>query len=167
MRFGPPLSARTEGEKGKADGRSESRGRPQSTSDTNGRPRTNAPVPQCAKKDYRSNLRRDLLDDVKKPKSKALKVNLLNCKYDVVKGVSSELHFEEVEEEGDQWDLYWTDLSVSMERVARLKPFQCINHFPGMMEICRKATLARNLKKMRQMFPKDFTFFPEVSKHAT
>ena len=48
--------------------------------------------------------------------------------------------WEQVEEESDQWDLYWTDLSVSMERVARLEPFQCINHFPGMMEICRKVS---------------------------
>jgi len=96
-----------------------------------------------------------------KKQNKTLKVNLINCKYEIVRKVTTEmLEFEEVSQDGDVWDLYWTDLSVSTERVARMLPFQCINHFPGMMEICRKATLARNLKTMRRMHPKDYAFFP-------
>ena len=33
--------------------------------------------------------------------------------------------------------LQWNDSYVSSERVAELKPYQRINHFPGMGEICR------------------------------
>ena len=34
--------------------------------------------------------------------------------------------------------LQWNDSYVSSERVAELKPYQRINHFPGMGEICRQ-----------------------------
>ena len=43
-----------------------------------------------------------------------------------------------MKDENEVWDLYWTDLSVSVERVSKMHPFQCINHFPGMLDICRK-----------------------------
>ena len=58
------------------------------------------------------------------------------------------------------WDLYWTDLSVSEARVSKMKPFQRINHFPGMMEICRKAALSRNLKRMQTRCPAQYSFAP-------
>ena len=41
--------------------------------------------------------------------------------------------------------LYWTDTSVSIERIMKLKSTQKINHFTGMLEICRKKALAKNL----------------------
>lgn len=44
----------------------------------------------------------------------------------------------QVKDETEVWDLYWTDLSVSVERVSKMLPFQRINHFPGMLDICRK-----------------------------
>uniref|UniRef100_A0A4X1UMZ9 Tubulin tyrosine ligase like 6 n=1 Tax=Sus scrofa TaxID=9823 RepID=A0A4X1UMZ9_PIG len=64
--------------------------------------------------------------------------------------------------EGDDWTLYWTDYSVSLERVMEMKSYQKINHFPGMAEICRKDLLARNMSRMFKMFPKDFHFFPRT-----
>jgi hypothetical protein len=59
-----------------------------------------------------------------------LRVCLLNCKYDIVKRVCASLGFSEVRGEDEQWDLYWTDLSVAAERVARLHPFQVRAPFP-------------------------------------
>lgn len=42
------------------------------------------------------------------------------------------------------------------------KPYQRINHFPGMHEICRKDRLARNLARLSRLFPKDANFFPRT-----
>ena len=43
--------------------------------------------------------------------------------------------------------LIWNDSFVSTDRISDLKPYQRINHFPGMGEICRKDCLARNMLK--------------------
>ncbi|XP_057355503.1 tubulin polyglutamylase TTLL6 [Manis pentadactyla] len=64
--------------------------------------------------------------------------------------------------ENEDWTLFWTDYSVSLERVMEMKSYQKINHFPGMSEICRKDLLARNMGRMLKMFPKDFHFFPRT-----
>ena len=44
-------------------------------------------------------------------------------------------------------NVYWVDGGVPTERYLELKPYQRINHFPGMGEICRKDSLVRNMKK--------------------
>eukprot|EP00075_Anas_platyrhynchos_P033210 XP_027322463.1 tubulin polyglutamylase TTLL6 isoform X1 [Anas platyrhynchos] len=43
-----------------------------------------------------------------------------------------------------------------------MKRFQKINHFPGMIEICRKNLLARNLNRMLRLFPKEYHIFPRT-----
>ena len=43
--------------------------------------------------------------------------------------------------------LMWNDAFVSTDRISELKPYQRINHYPGMGEICRKDCLARNMSK--------------------
>nr|XP_039251875.1 tubulin polyglutamylase ttll6-like [Styela clava] len=68
---------------------------------------------------------------------------------------------KEVPEDGEDWTVYWTDYSVSLERVMEMKRFQKINHFPGMNEICRKDLLARNLNRLYKLFPKDYCLFPK------
>uniref|UniRef100_A0A4W4FII2 Tubulin tyrosine ligase-like family, member 6 n=1 Tax=Electrophorus electricus TaxID=8005 RepID=A0A4W4FII2_ELEEL len=62
--------------------------------------------------------------------------------------------------EGEDWTLFWTDFSVSLDRVMDMKRYQKINHFPGMNEICRKDLLARNMNRMLKLFPKDYHIFP-------
>lgn len=44
----------------------------------------------------------------------------------------------------------------------QLAPFQKINHFPGMTEICRKDLLARNLNRMQKLYPTEYSFFPRT-----
>ncbi|XP_067101264.1 tubulin polyglutamylase ttll6 [Osmerus mordax] len=64
--------------------------------------------------------------------------------------------------EGEDWTLYWTDCSVSLDRVMDMKRYQKINHFPGMSEICRKDLLARNMNRMLKLFPKEYNIFPRT-----
>ena len=64
--------------------------------------------------------------------------------------------------DAEEWTLYWTDTSVLLERVMDMKRYQKINHFPGMLEICRKDLLARNMTRMFKLFPKDYNCFPRT-----
>ncbi|XP_049491845.1 tubulin polyglutamylase TTLL6 isoform X1 [Panthera uncia] len=97
----------------------------------------------------------------KKRKKKRLVINLSTCRYESVRRAAQRYGLREGGETND-WTLYWTDYSVSLERVMEMKSYQKINHFPGMSEICRKDLLARNMSRMLKMFPKDFLFFPRT-----
>ncbi|CAH8848174.1 unnamed protein product [Trichobilharzia szidati] len=77
-----------------------------------------------------------------------------------VRRVLKRYGFRETEDDED-WCLYWTDYSVNIDRVLVMKQWQKINHFPGMSEICRKDSLARNLNRMVRLFPKDYNIFPK------
>ncbi|KAM9837877.1 tubulin polyglutamylase ttll6 [Aulostomus maculatus] len=88
-------------------------------------------------------------------------INLLSCKYESVRRAARRFGLREVTE-GEDWTLLWTDCSVSLDRVKDMKPYQKINHFPGMIEICRKDLLARNMNRMRKLFPKDYNIFPQT-----
>ncbi|XP_020567845.1 tubulin polyglutamylase TTLL6 isoform X2 [Oryzias latipes] len=98
----------------------------------------------------------------KKRKGKRrLWINLTNCKYESVRRAARRLGLREAKEDED-WTLLWTDCSVSLDRVKDMKCYQKINHFPGMNEICRKDSLARNLNRMLKLFPKDYNIFPKT-----
>ncbi|KAJ6662831.1 hypothetical protein lerEdw1_011035 [Lerista edwardsae] len=97
----------------------------------------------------------------KKKKKHRLSINLTNCKYESVRRAARRCGLKEVGED-EEWTVYWTDCSVSLERVMEMKRFQKINHFPGMAEICRKDLLARNLNRMLKLFPKEYSIFPRT-----
>lgn len=97
---------------------------------------------------------------IKKQKN-VISVCLTNCRYEVVKKVVEKFQYKEVSEV-ENWNLYWTDLSITVERCKEMKRYQKINHFPGMLEICRKDLLARNLNRMLRLFPKEYSFFPRT-----
>lgn len=42
----------------------------------------------------------------------------------------------------------------------KMKPFQRINHFPGMYNLSRKSNMCIHLKVLRKAFPKKFMFYP-------
>ncbi|XP_053128389.1 tubulin polyglutamylase TTLL13 isoform X2 [Hemicordylus capensis] len=90
-----------------------------------------------------------------------LSINLTSCKYESVRRAARCCGLKEVGED-EEWTVYWTDCSVSLERVMEMKRFQKINHFPGMAEICRKDLLARNLNRMLKLFPKEYSIFPRT-----
>uniref|UniRef100_A0A673TYG5 Uncharacterized protein n=1 Tax=Suricata suricatta TaxID=37032 RepID=A0A673TYG5_SURSU len=94
-------------------------------------------------------------------KRRPLAINLTNCKYESVRRAAQMCGLKEAGED-EEWTLYWTDCSVSLERVMDMKRFQKINHFPGMTEICRKDLLARNLNRMQKLYPTDYNIFPRT-----
>lgn len=81
-----------------------------------------------------------------------LLVNLSNTKYFVIKFVfkslfNFKLSFKNQDPDqmdsnnydigpgsssNDDWDIFWTDGGVLPERIAKMKPYQKVNHFPGM-----------------------------------
>jgi len=97
---------------------------------------------------------------------KKLRADLSACKYEAVREAMEQLGWEilapadEGEVADDSWNIYWTDVSVSQERVTRLRPLQRINHFPGMLELARKAGTARNLNRMLERYPNEYKIFP-------
>ncbi|XP_015728848.1 tubulin polyglutamylase TTLL6 isoform X2 [Coturnix japonica] len=97
----------------------------------------------------------------KRKKCSAPSINLTSCRYESVRRAALCCGLKEVGENED-WTVYWTDNSVSLERVMEMKRFQKINHFPGMIEICRKDLLARNLNRMLKLFPKEYNIFPRT-----
>ncbi|XP_045429435.1 tubulin polyglutamylase TTLL13P isoform X2 [Pipistrellus kuhlii] len=92
---------------------------------------------------------------------RALAINLTNCRYESVRRAAQMCGLREAGED-EEWNVYWTDCSVSLERVMDMKRFQKINHFPGMTEICRKDLLARNLKRMQKIYPREYNIFPRT-----
>ncbi|KAF6199972.1 hypothetical protein GE061_006270 [Apolygus lucorum] len=119
----------------------------------------------------------DELDDVnhrvnmisrKRPRRKrklinprATKICTSTCRYNLVRSTARKYGMMDVPE-WQEWHVYWTDVFPSLERCRCMKRYQRINHFPGMLEICRKDTLARNLHYMLKQFPKDYNFFPRT-----
>ncbi|KAB1257291.1 Tubulin polyglutamylase TTLL13 [Camelus dromedarius] len=97
----------------------------------------------------------------KRRKHRPLAINLTNCKYESVRRAAQMCGLKEVGED-EEWTVYWTDCSVSLERVMDMKRFQKINHFPGMTEICRKDLLARNLNRMQKLYPTEYNIFPRT-----
>lgn len=99
--------------------------------------------------------------NTKNKKRTAITVNLANTRYDVVKRVTEALNYK-VSLENDDHFIIWSDSTINTEKCAELKPYQRINHFPGMGEIARKDCLARNLQKMQKCYPEEYDFFPKT-----
>lgn len=90
--------------------------------------------------------------------------NVGDTQYDVVKHVAKKKLGWYLNEDfqDDEWDLEWTDNAVSPEKLGKMRPYQKINHFPGMYGICKKNYLAWNLNRMAKLFPNDYNFYPKT-----
>ena len=114
-----------------------------------------APPPQQVASSSCSTVKR------RKKKPYPVAINLANCKYEVVRDVVRSLHWVEVGDD-DAWEVYWTDTSITVERILRLHKCQKVNRFVGMLEICRKKPLAKNMNRMAKHFPGgDYGFVPK------
>jgi tubulin polyglutamylase TTLL6/13 len=51
---------------------------------------------------------------------------------------------------------------MSLERYARLLPYQKVNHFLAMSTLSCKRSLGQNLYRMKSVFEEDYGFFPET-----
>ena len=96
-------------------------------------------------------------------KSKVV-LNVSDTKYAVVKYVGKRLFNWRLSYKHDDldWDVLWSDNAVDPERLAKMKPYQKINHFPGMYALARKNHLARNLTRLRRLHPTHYDFFPKT-----
>ncbi|KAJ1562624.1 Tubulin polyglutamylase ttll6, partial [Cladochytrium tenue] len=89
-------------------------------------------------------------------------VNTESCRYEVVRACCRRLGMRVVDGSSTPWGVMWLDTGVSVQRVLALEPYQRINHFPGMHEICRKDCLARNLGLLARALPSEYDFFPRT-----
>ncbi|XP_069795454.1 tubulin polyglutamylase TTLL7 isoform X2 [Narcine bancroftii] len=99
---------------------------------------------------------------MKKKKKGAITANFSGTKYQIVRLTILEAGFTRAREEDDTANLIWNDAAVQQERIADLRNYQRINHFPGMGEICRKDCLARNMAKMMKGQSQEYCFTPRT-----
>uniref|UniRef100_A0A8D0ARN2 Tubulin tyrosine ligase-like family, member 7 n=1 Tax=Sander lucioperca TaxID=283035 RepID=A0A8D0ARN2_SANLU len=76
--------------------------------------------------------------------------------------VIKEVDYIKTREDDETANLIWNDSAVQHEKIAELRNYQRINHFPGMGEICRKDCLARNMSKMIKCQPQEYSFIPKT-----
>lgn len=87
----------------------------------------------------------------------------LESKYDLMYEVCASFpNWKEAPAANSDFDLLWSDQSISADRLMTLKPWQKMNHFVGMSSITRKNNLGRNLLRMRKQFPTEYKFFPDT-----
>lgn len=86
----------------------------------------------------------------------------LDTKYQVVRFVGKKLLNWQLTKNEKAWEVMWVDSTVPPELLASMKPYQRVNHFPGMYAIARKSNLCMNLNKLRNRFPEDFNFYPKT-----
>ncbi|KAM8930275.1 tubulin polyglutamylase TTLL7 isoform 2-T2 [Pelodytes ibericus] len=98
----------------------------------------------------------------KKKKNGVITANVAGTKYEIVRVVVDEMHFAKTRDEDETANLIWSDCAVQHEKIAELRNYQRINHFPGMGEICRKDCLARNMTKMIKCQPQEYSFIPQT-----
>ncbi|MES1904262.1 MAG: Tubulin polyglutamylase ttll6, partial [Paramarteilia canceri] len=97
-----------------------------------------------------------------------------HSRYDVVRRAAKQAAFKVVGESlpyisnsssniDNKWHILWLDAaSIFDEKTFDMKRYQKVNHFPGMNEISRKDSLARNLNRMKKLFPEDYNIFPHT-----
>ncbi|XP_075878742.1 tubulin polyglutamylase TTLL7 isoform X2 [Nelusetta ayraudi] len=97
-----------------------------------------------------------------KKKKGTITANVAGTKYEIVRIVINEMDFMKTRDEDETANLIWSDSAVQHEKIAELRNYQRINHFPGMGEICRKDCLARNMAKMSKCQPQEYNFIPRT-----
>ncbi|XP_019936054.1 tubulin polyglutamylase TTLL7 isoform X2 [Paralichthys olivaceus] len=97
-----------------------------------------------------------------KKKKGRINANVAGTKYEIVRIVINEMDFIKTRDEDETANLIWNDSAVQHEKIAELRNYQRINHFPGMGEICRKDCLARNMSKMIKIQAQEYSFIPKT-----
>ncbi|XP_016953029.1 tubulin polyglutamylase ttll6 [Drosophila biarmipes] len=90
-----------------------------------------------------------------------LSVCVEHTRFQLVGKVTRNMGFQHVPEHR-LWNIQWSDSTPHHDLLRNMKRFQQINHFPGMVEICRKDLLSRNLNRMLKLFPGDYRIFPKT-----
>ena len=95
---------------------------------------------------------------------KKLQLNVKLCEYSVVEAVGKEMGFKVTRSKKHQneCDIIWIDLVCSPEQLSKLRPWQWVNHFPGMHTLAKKTLLAWNLSRIATLFPGEYDFSPKT-----
>ena len=107
---------------------------------------------------------------LKKKEPPTIVVNVVHAEYNIIKEVIRDtMHWKpsyKVLHDKDcsniEWDLYWHDLIINPELLMKVKPYQKVNHFPGMQCLFMKNLLSNNLNKIKKLYPKEYSFFPNT-----
>ncbi|XP_064626270.1 tubulin polyglutamylase TTLL7-like isoform X2 [Lineus longissimus] len=97
-----------------------------------------------------------------KKRKSLVSANISGTRYDIVRQVVERAGYIVTKDDDINSFLIWVDSFVSTDRIAEMKPYQRINHFPGMGEVCRKDCLARNMFKMAKAHPEEYNFVPKT-----
>ncbi|XP_045158569.1 tubulin polyglutamylase TTLL7-like [Mercenaria mercenaria] len=98
----------------------------------------------------------------RKKRRNMITANLSGTRYDVIRQMVEHIGFSVAKDDDPTCFLIWNDSFVSTEKISDLKPYQRINHFPGMGEVTRKDNLARNMMKMAKAVPEEYNFVPRT-----
>jgi len=89
--------------------------------------------------------------------------NVAGAQYSVVKHIGKKvMGWTLTSNPSSDWDICWVDKTVPIETLVKMRPYQKINHFPGIKSIARKNSLGQNLMRMMKAFPKNYKFFPKT-----
>ncbi|OWZ23263.1 Tubulin polyglutamylase [Phytophthora megakarya] len=102
-----------------------------------------------------------------KRKSKRVRINVTLCRYEVVRRAARARGWTLVTDEKPEGkpsvcNLHWIDVPDILPTFKTLLPYQKVNHFPGMASLACKSKLARNLNRMKKLFPSEYDFVPRT-----
>ncbi|KAE9041938.1 hypothetical protein PR003_g10686 [Phytophthora rubi] len=100
-------------------------------------------------------------------KTKRVRINVTLCRYEVVRRVARARGWKLVTDEKPEakpsvCNLHWIDVPDILPTFKTLLPYQKVNHFPGMANLACKSKLARNLERMKKLFPGEYDFVPRT-----
>lgn len=102
-----------------------------------------------------------------KRKTRRVRINVTLCRYEVVRRAARARGWKLVTDEKPEGkptvcNLHWIDVPDILPTFKGLLPYQKVNHFPGMANLACKSKLARNLERMKKLFPADYDFVPRT-----
>jgi len=89
------------------------------------------------------------------------------CRYEVVLAEATNKGWKMVGDDDSTAEkrccnVFWIDTPNINDFFLTLQKWQCINHFPGMTNITRKARMCQNLEIMRKKYPREYSFYPKT-----
>ncbi|ETO68763.1 hypothetical protein F444_14488 [Phytophthora nicotianae P1976] len=102
-----------------------------------------------------------------KRKTKRVRINMTLCRYEVVRRVARARGWKLVTDDKPEGkpsvcNIHWIDVPDILPTFKTLMPYQKVNHFPGMANLACKSKLARNLERMKKLFPGEYDFVPRT-----
>ncbi|KAF1793623.1 putative tubulin polyglutamylase TTLL2 [Phytophthora cactorum] len=100
-------------------------------------------------------------------RAKRVRINVTLCRYEVVRRVARARGWKLVTDDKPEGkpsvcNIHWIDVPDILPTFKTLLQYQKVNHFPGMANLACKSKLARNLERMKKLFPGEYDFVPRT-----